>query len=71
MILELLEDRYNVHSTIVAAQIPPEKWHETIKDPTVADAVLDRLIRNSYRIELKGGSMRQKNTDLTEQAKEK
>ena len=70
MILELLEDRYNVRSTIVASQIPPEKWHETIKDPTVADAVLDRLIHNSYRINLKGESMRRRNADLTEEVKE-
>lgn len=70
MILELLEDRYNVRSTIVASQIPPEKWYETIKDPTVADAILDRLIHNSYRIDLDGDSMRRRNTDLTEEAKE-
>ncbi len=70
MILELLEDRYNVRSTIVASQIPPENWHETIKDPTVADAVLDRLIHNCYKIDLKGGSMRRRNADLTEQVKE-
>ncbi|MCD4700631.1 MAG: ATP-binding protein, partial [Candidatus Aegiribacteria sp.] len=65
-----LEDRYNVRSTIVASQIPPEKWYETIKDPTVADAILDRLIHNSYRIDLDGDSMRRKNANLTEQVKE-
>lgn len=70
MILELLEDRYNVHSTIVASQIPPEKWYETIKDPTVADAILDRLIHNSYRIDLDGDSMRRRNAGLTEEVKE-
>ena len=59
-LLELLEDRYNLKSTIVAAQIPADKWHETIADPTLADAILDRLIHNSHRIELKGESMRKK-----------
>ena len=65
-LLELLEDRYNLKSTIVAAQIPADKWHETIADPTLADAILDRLIHNSHRIELKGESMRKKKSSLTE-----
>jgi len=57
-LLELLEDRYDRRSTVVAAQITVDRWHEIIGDPTLADAILDRLIHNSYRIELKGGSMR-------------
>ena len=65
-LLELLEDRYNLKSTIVAAQIPADKWHETIADPTLADAILDRLIHNSHRIELKGESMRREKSSLTE-----
>ena len=69
MILELIEDRYNVRSTIMAAQIPTEKWHKAIKDPTVADAVLDRFIHNSYMIDLEGDSMRGRNADLTEEVK--
>ena len=69
-ILELLEDRYNTRSTVVASQIPPEKWHDTIKDPTLADAILDRLIHNSYRIELQGESMRKRKADLTEGTEE-
>lgn len=70
-ILELLEDRYNLRSTVVASQIPPEKWHETIKDPTLADAVLDRLIHNSYRIDLKGDSMRKRTAvSLTEESED-
>ena len=64
-LLELLEDRYGLRSTMVAAQIPVDKWHETISDPTLADAIMDRLIHNSHRIELKGESMRIKNSCLT------
>lgn len=67
-ILELLEDRYNLRSTIVASQIPPEKLHATIKDPTIADAIIDRLIHNSYKIDLNGeNSMRGKTEDLTKE----
>ncbi len=68
-LLELLEDRYNLKSTIVAAQIPADKWHETIADPTLADAIMDRLIHNSHRVELKGESMRKKKSCLTEDKK--
>ncbi|MHB8169662.1 MAG: ATP-binding protein, partial [Thermoleophilia bacterium] len=55
-----LEDRYNVASTIVASQMPVSHWHEFIGNPTLADAILDRLIHNAYKIDLKGGSMRKK-----------
>jgi DNA replication protein DnaC len=68
-LLELLEDRYNLKSTIVAAQIPADKWHETIADPTLADAIMDRLVHNSHRIELKGESMRKNKSCLTEDKK--
>lgn len=64
-LLELLEDRYNLRSTMVAAQVPVDKWHQTIRDPTLADAIMDRLIHNAHRIELKGESMRKKNSGLT------
>ena len=57
-ILEVLEDRHGISSTIVASQIPTEKWHDTIGDPTIADAVLDRLIHNAHVIAMKGESMR-------------
>jgi DNA replication protein DnaC len=57
-ILEVLEDRHGISSTIVASQIPTEKWHDTIGDPTIADAVLDRLIHNAHLIAMKGESMR-------------
>jgi DNA replication protein DnaC len=67
-ILELLEDRYNLRSTIVASQIPPENMHATIKDPTIADAIIDRLINNSYKINLHAeNSMRGMTAGLTEE----
>ena len=58
ILLELLEDRYDVHSTILTSQFPIPKWYKIIANPTIADAILDRLIHNSYKIELKGESMR-------------
>ena len=65
-LLEILEDRYSVRSTMIAAQLPVDKWHETVSDPTLADAIMDRLIHNAHRAELKGGSLRMKNAGLTE-----
>lgn len=57
-ILEVLEDRHGITSTIISSQIPTEKWHDTIGDPTIADAVLDRLVHNAHMISMKGESMR-------------
>lgn len=57
-LLEVLEDRHNISSTIISSQIPVEKWHDLIGDPTIADAVLDRLIHNAHNITMKGESMR-------------
>jgi DNA replication protein DnaC len=57
-LLELLDDRHGQRSTLVTSQLPVEHWHEVIGDPTLADAILDRLIHNAYRITLKGESMR-------------
>lgn len=56
--LEIIEDRYNVRSTIVSSQIPVDKWHDVIGDPTIGDAICDRLIHNSYKLKLTGESMR-------------
>jgi DNA replication protein DnaC len=58
-LLEILEERYGRRSTLVASQLPEAGWHELIKDPTHADAVLDRLIRNAHRVELSAVSLRQ------------
>lgn len=57
-LLQLLEDRYGKKSIIVTTQIPVPKWYEYINDPTLADAILDRLTANAHRIELKGESLR-------------
>jgi len=57
-LLEILEDRYDKKSTLITSQLPIEQWHDYIDAPTLADAILDRLVHNSYRVNLKGGSMR-------------
>ena len=57
-LLEVVEDRHGLTSTLVTAQLPIESWHENIRDPTIADAILDRLVHNAYKINLKGESMR-------------
>ncbi|MGC8462025.1 MAG: IS21-like element helper ATPase IstB [Candidatus Dormibacteria bacterium] len=57
-ILEVLEDRYLRKSTIVTSQLPIDKWYDLIADPTIADALLDRLVHNAYTIAMKGDSMR-------------
>jgi len=57
-LLEILEDRYGTRSTIVTSQLPPAHWHEYIGDPTLADAICDRLLHNAHRLMLKGPSRR-------------
>lgn len=57
-LLEILDDRYGRSATMIVTQIPVADWHSRIPDPTISDAVLDRLIHNAYRLELKGDSMR-------------
>jgi DNA replication protein DnaC len=64
-ILEILEDRHGLRSTMVTSQLPVKHWHEIIADPTLADAILDRLVHNAYKLILKGDSMRKKQTKLT------
>jgi len=59
-LLELLDDRHGQRSTLVTSQLPIEHWHEVIGDPTLADAILDRLVHSAYRITLKGESMRKR-----------
>ena len=65
-LLEILEDRYATRSTVVTSQLPVEKWHDLIGEPTFADAILDRLVHNAYKLKLKGGSLRKKTTRLTQ-----
>lgn len=57
-ILEVIEDRHGLRSTILASQLPVEKWHDYLGDPTIADAVLDRLVHNAHRLKPKGPSRR-------------
>lgn len=64
-LLEILEDRHDARSTIVTSQLPIDQWHQIIGDPTLADAILDRLVHNAYKLNLKGESMRKKKTKLT------
>ncbi|WP_422444680.1 MULTISPECIES: IS21-like element helper ATPase IstB [unclassified Endozoicomonas] len=61
-LLEIMDDRHNQSSTIVTSQLPVSKWHDSIGDATLADAILDRLIHNAHRLELKGKSMRKNQT---------
>ncbi len=57
---EICEDRYQARSMILTSQMPVSKWHEQIGDPTVADGILDRIVHNAHRIEMRGDSMRKK-----------
>ncbi len=63
-LLEILDDRYQKRSTIITSQLPTTHWHEHLNDATLADAILDRLLHNAIRLELKGDSMRKNQTDL-------
>lgn len=65
-LLEVIEDRHGTASTIITSQLPVENWHEMIGDPTIADALLDRLVHNAHRIHLKGESMRKRKASLTQ-----
>ena len=62
-LIELLDDRYTLRSTIVTSQYPINKWYETMEDPTLADAILDRVRGNAHKIELTGESMRKVKAD--------
>jgi len=64
-LLEVIEDRHGAGSTIITSQLPVGHWHEVIGDPTIADALLDRLVHNAHRINLKGESMRKTRASLT------
>jgi len=69
-LLEIMEDRYQRYPTVIASQYPVSEWHQLIGNPTMADAILDRLIHTAYRFELKGESMRKERSKLTSKPKE-
>jgi DNA replication protein DnaC len=64
-LLEVLEDRHQIRSTLVTSQLPVDKWHDYLGDPTLADAIMDRLIHNAHRMPLEGDSMRKIQASLT------
>lgn len=59
-LLEILEDRYRARATLITSQLPVEHWHDYIASPTLADAILDRLVHGAHKVVLKGGSMRKR-----------
>jgi DNA replication protein DnaC len=63
-LLEIMEDRYAVRSSLITSQLEPEKWYELIGDPTIADALLDRIVHRSHKLKLGGQSMRKKNAEI-------
>ena len=65
-LMEVIEERHGLKSTLIASQLPTQHWHEYIGDATLADAILDRLLHNAHRLSLKGESMRKTKTDLTD-----
>ncbi|MDH5191969.1 MAG: IS21-like element helper ATPase IstB [Gammaproteobacteria bacterium] len=65
-LLEILEDRHGSRATIITSQLPLDQWHDIIGDATLADAIMDRLVHNAYKINLTGESMRKKQAKLTD-----
>ena len=64
-LLELLDERYQTRSTIITSQLPISAWHDSIGDPTLADAILDRLVHNAHTLNLTGESLRKHRPKLT------
>ena len=67
-LMEIIEDRYETGSTLITSQLPVDTWHEVIGEPTFADAILDRIVHNSYRMELEGQSMRKTRTKIVDES---
>ena len=70
IVWEICEDRYQTRSTVLTSQLPVSRWHEQIGDPTIADGILDRLVHNAHRIEMRGESMRKKRNLPQDEKKE-
>jgi DNA replication protein DnaC len=69
-LLEILDDRYQARSTLITSQLPVAKWHQYLDDPTLADAILDRVIHNAHRLELEGESLRKRKGEVLTRAVE-
>ncbi len=67
-LLEIMEDRHGLKSTLITSQLPINKWHQSIGDATLADAILDRLLHNAHKLNLKGESMRKVKSDILSEA---
>ena len=65
-LLEIVEDRYGNAATLITSQLPVSAWHEIVGEPTFADAILDRIVHNAYRLELDGGSLRKPQTNAAD-----
>ncbi|MEL7427350.1 MAG: IS21-like element helper ATPase IstB [Bacteroidota bacterium] len=65
LLLQILEDRYERSATMICSQLPVAKWHEYFDEPTIADAILDRLVHRAHRVELKGQSLRKNSKTLS------
>jgi DNA replication protein DnaC len=65
--MEIIEDRHGKSSTIITSQVPISKWHEIIGEQTIADAILDRIVHDAHRIEMKGDSLRKKKQPKSEE----
>jgi len=67
-LLEIMEDRHGLKSTLITSQLPISKWHQSIGDATLADTILDRLLHNAHKLNLKGKSMRKVKSDILGEA---
>jgi DNA replication protein DnaC len=67
-LMEIIEERHGRSSTLITSQLPVEAWHEVIAEPTFADAILDRIVHNAYRLSLHGPSMRKTQSARTAEA---